>query len=279
MKKLLLMVSLFMTAFGWAQNNASSAGNMTAQGSSCTLQSNCVLLTLPSGAATVGVTLSGTFSATVQFEVSADTSNFVAANAVPQPSGAVVSSATGTGTWTIPVAGMAQIRARVSSFSSGTVTAFLQSSSAILGGLQASGAVIGNVGITNTPGTTDPCQNPSVIKSSAKISLSSTTAAAVVALASGKIVYVCGFMADIQGSATTVGTVQFEYGTQTTNPCDTGTTTLTPALPGNITANVPTVIPMPGGYTQFATTASQQLCAVATGTTISVQGYLTYVQQ
>jgi len=135
------------------------------------------------------------------------------------------------------------------------------------------------VSVANTAGSTDPCQNPAVLKSSAKIQLTTTTAAALVALASGKTVYVCGFAATIQGSATTVGTLQFEYGTQTTNPCDTGATTLTGAFAGNITANVPTAIESPGGYTLFSSAASNQLCAVATGTTISVQGYITYVQQ
>ena len=286
---LVLLFALFAASALFGQNYSSQTGVLTSSGSGCTLANNftpptnCTMLLLPANASTAVVTLSGTFSATVQFEISADNTNFVAANAAPQPSGAIVSSATGAGTWSIPVAGMTIVRARASSYASGQVNVFFQASTAVLAQqnvvLNAGGNSIGSVGITNTAGSTDPCQNPSVVKSSAKISLSSTTASQLVALASGKIVYVCGFSAVIQGSATTVGTLQFEYGTQTTNPCDTGATTLTPALPGNISPNVPTVIPMPGGYTQFATTASQQLCAVATGTTISVQGYVTYVQQ
>lgn len=136
------------------------------------------------------------------------------------------------------------------------------------------------ISVTNTAGTTDPCQNPSVLKSSAKITLTSTTAQELVTVSGATKIYVCGFAATIQGSATTVGTLQFEYGTKVTNGCDTGTTTLTDAFQGNIAANVPTYIVSPGGeHTQFATAASNELCAVATGTTISVKGFVTYVQQ
>lgn len=143
--------------------------------------------------------------------------------------------------------------------------------------LGAGSQAIGSVGITNSG---DPCQNPSVAKSSAKISLTSTTAQELVVVSGSTTIYVCGFSATIQGSATTVGTLQFEYGTKTTNGCDTGTTTLTDTFQGNITASIPTLITSAGGgFTQFKSAASNELCAVATGTTISVRGYLTFVQQ
>lgn len=135
------------------------------------------------------------------------------------------------------------------------------------------------VSISSTVGSTDPCQNPAVLKSSAKIQVTGTTAVVLVPLSAGKITYVCGWDATIQGSATTVGTVQLESGTQTTNPCDTGTTTLTGVYKGNITASVPTVVGRSGSGTIMATTAGQQFCAISTGTTIDVQGTLTFVQQ
>lgn len=137
----------------------------------------------------------------------------------------------------------------------------------------------GTTDINNVPGTTDPCQNPSVMKQSAKINVTSTTASLLVAVNGSKTTYVCGGVFTIQGSATTVGTLQFEYGTQTTNPCDTGTNTLTGTFAGNINANVPTVIPLGNGSLQLRTASAVQLCAVATGTTISIQGYITFVQQ
>ena len=132
----------------------------------------------------------------------------------------------------------------------------------------------------NAAGSTDPCQNPDQLKSSAKITLTSTTAQKVVAASGTTKVYVCGFSATIQGSATTVGTLQFETGTTVTNPCDTTTATLTDVFQGNITASVPTLVTSPGGgFTNFTGAASGDLCAVATGTTISVKGYITFVQQ
>lgn len=374
---------LRLAAFGliavsclFAQVQTVATGNITSSGSSCTeansttnASSNCVVINIPENTATEAITLSNTFSGTAQFEKSADYgATWVAANAQPVPSGAIVTSATGTGTWVINTEGMTKVRVRCSSYSSGTITVFGQSSTAQstsaiastgaaagqvqgptavgsadasttnpvqVGGLDPSnnvqklhldatgrtmvvGAVAvggngftlqnplptgcfgnptansnkggpvvcdanGNLTVTyraQVAGTDDPCKAPNVIPSSASFNLTSTTAATVVALSGGLKIYVCGYDATIQGSATTVGTLQFEYGTTTTNPCDTGTTTISGQYQGNITANVPTYLSRSGPGTIFTPTAtSNALCAVATGTTIKVTGTVTYVQQ
>src|SRR5207248_1946730 len=145
---------------------------------------NCVLLPLPSGAASANVVLSGTFSATVQFELSADGVTFVAANALPQPSGTAVSSATATGTWAIPLAGMTFLRARCSAFTSGTIGAYLQSS-------QAGAATVSLpafVPAVAQSGLLSP-QTPITASNTGAASAANTTLAA----AAGKTTYITGF--------------------------------------------------------------------------------------
>lgn len=65
--------------------------------------------------------LTGTFSATVNFEGTLDNSNWVALPVI-DTNGARQTTATATGIFWGPIAGMASIRARVSSYSSGSVT-------------------------------------------------------------------------------------------------------------------------------------------------------------
>ena len=248
-------------------------GTVTAASSSC-LSTNCISVQTGPQTGSAGVVVAGTISMTLQFEASADGGlTWVSAPATPQPTGINVTSTTATGTWIVPVAGMTNFRVRASAFSSGPAYVSINLSTMAPGNAAFSGF------LQNVVGATDPCQNPAVLKSSVKIQTSSTTAVQLVAPVASKVVYICGWEATIQGSATSVGTIQLEYGTQVTNPCDTGTATLTGALAGNISANVPTFVGRSGSGTIYATTASQQLCAVSTGTTISVQGDLTYVQQ
>jgi hypothetical protein len=84
-------------------------------------------------------------------------------------------------------------------------------------------------------------------------------------------IYVCGF--DFTAGAASTATL--EYGTQSTNPCDTGTTAITPAL--NVSATVPTVDHQP--YYAGITPApnGKQLC-VAIGGTGPASGIVYYTQ-
>ena len=132
-----------------------------------------------------------------------------------------------------------------------------------------------------TEGVADPCQEPSVAKSSVAISASSAATAKLVGAISGKAVYVCGFSLSIAPSATAADTAQFEYGTKVSSDCDTDATALTGTYGnGDLTsaAGVAT-ISNSGPGTIFATPASQEVCIVTAGTAVSVQGVLTYVQQ
>jgi hypothetical protein len=101
----------------------------------------------------------------------------------------------------------------------------------------------------------------------------STGTTQLLASSSGSVaqIYVCGF--DFTASAASTATL--EYGTQVTNPCDTGTTTVTPAL--NVSATVPTVDHQPfyAGITPVPN--GKQLC-VAIGGTGPASGIVYYTQ-
>jgi hypothetical protein len=72
----------------------------------------------------------------------------------------------------------------------------------------------------------DPCENPNIVKSSAVISVASASTVQVIALSSGKSIYVCGVS---DGSAGTTPSLVLLYGTGTN--CGTGGTALTGAIP------------------------------------------------
>lgn len=80
------------------------------------------------GQAQVAVQITGTWSATLQFEASVDGTNFFAVPAIVPSSAAVVTSAAANGQWLIPCGGYKQVRVRCSAFTSGTVVVSIQGS-------------------------------------------------------------------------------------------------------------------------------------------------------
>jgi hypothetical protein len=121
----------------------------------------------------------------------------------------------------------------------------------------------------------DPCSTSQKIV--IPITISTATTTQLLALSAGKAIYVCSGLLTIAGSATTAGSIVFEYGTGAS--CGTGTTTLTGAMAGSTTAGTPTVLPINGGGgSTLGTVAGQALCALSAGTTVSITGYITVVQ-
>lgn len=107
-------------------------GNINAQGTSC-VGASCAWQKLPPGAGTSSVTLSGIFSATLQFEISADNGNtWVAAS---------TASSTSTGVTTFSVAGYTDVRVRCSAYVSGVVSATIFSSTSSSSSSGAGGTV------------------------------------------------------------------------------------------------------------------------------------------
>jgi hypothetical protein len=98
-------------------------GNITLQASSCSGPgAGYVYLALPSNASAVAVTVSGTWSGTLQFVGSVNGSAWTSVNASPLPSGDSVTSTTANGTYTISPGGLTQVCVYASSYASGTAS-------------------------------------------------------------------------------------------------------------------------------------------------------------
>ena len=125
------------------------------------------------------------------------------------------------------------------------------------------------VTITNTV-TGDPCLNPQILKSSAAVNISGAAGTtSLVAVSGTTAVYVCSFQATVVGTSPTI---LFEYGTSTA--C-----TGTHALSGTMSIPTTSTVNIGWGGTIMVAPASNGLCLVAGGTTPSIQGIVSYVQQ
>ena len=81
---------------------------------------------------------------------------------------------------------------------------------------------------TTAASGSDPCQNPSLVKASAPIAITSATTTNLLSAVAGDYITVCKFQ--FYGSGTSP-TFEFEYGTTTSTACDTGATALTGTIP------------------------------------------------
>ena len=128
MRKLLLLLAL--AAISTAAQT--TQGNINAQSTDCTTTNSCVVVTLSSDAATAAVTVTGTFSATLKIEKSAD-------NGTTWTSAGTDVTSTGVTTYSIPA--MSHFRVRCSGYSSGTAVVKIRASPAI-----------NSAGFSGTPG-------------------------------------------------------------------------------------------------------------------------------
>jgi hypothetical protein len=152
-----------------------------------------------------------------------------------------------------------------------------RSSRQVLGGLVVAAAIIvlsvlmcrfAHAQVTGS----DFCQGQNPAKSSVAISITSSGAGEhqLVAAVANQAIQVCSFTYDLGGTSPTA---QFDYGTQTSTPCDTG-----PAvhLTGAMTN---TSKQLNGPLDYFTVPAGNQLCINLGGTTPTAVGVLTYVQK
>jgi hypothetical protein len=105
---------------------------------------------------------------------------------------------------------------------------------------------------------------------SAAINISSATAVALVSSGSSAGIYVTGWDAMAGGTVT----LTFEYGTQVTNPCDTGTVALTGAYPLTAQAGM---VRTGGVGVIYHIPAGDQFCAVASNTN-QISGSVSYTK-
>lgn len=149
MKKLLLCFSLLALAqFAGAQYLSLVQGTIQSSASSCQVQGGstaCVFLQVAPQTNSADITVAGTYSGTLQFEVSGDGgASWVSVNATPPSSTTAVTSTTSTGTWTASMAGHSFLRVRCSTYSSGVANVTLNPSQAVTastGGGSGSGTV------------------------------------------------------------------------------------------------------------------------------------------
>ncbi len=245
-------------------------GSVTSSGASCAVNAinitNCIILATPAQASTATITIGGTYSATLQFEVSPDygqTWVSAVAGAVPAASTSV-SSVTTVGVWQLNSSGFSHVRVRASAYTSGTALVSVNSG---LGGINAPLVI----------GTTDPCQNSSIAKSSAFANITTATTTALVPVSGATVVYVCGLVLNMTGT-TTPDTVIFQQGTGAA--CSGSPVALTSTFSSGVLTQGGTSVTYGSGSTIFKTAASNGLCAlttIATTPTIAVQ--ITYVQQ
>lgn len=257
------------------------AGSISAGASTCATTNACVQINLPVGTSSVSVNVTGTFSGTLNFEQSGDFGvTWVSANAIAQPSGSPATSTTTTGLFIASAGGPTAFRVRGSSgWSSGSATVTLTATSGMGPGSQGT-----TVGIANVAGSTDPCANPSVLKSHVFANITTATTTSLVALSGSTAIYVCGI--DVQlDSITTGDTIKFVSGTgsacATPAGCNSGTCTATYSNAASTTVTTSENFKLGfGAGTYLSAGSGNGFCATTTvGTSPTIAVDVTYVQQ
>jgi len=133
MKRLWLLAAFLAFLIPTGAQQVPATANLTAQDSgACTTANACLSVNIPKDGASSVIQLSGTWTATVQFEAStgagANGSPFTAITGTPVGGTGAVSSATANGAWRFNVSSVYVIRVRVASFSGGTVQAAITAS-------------------------------------------------------------------------------------------------------------------------------------------------------
>ena len=128
------------------------------------------------------------------------------------------------------------------------------------------------------PISADPCQNPSVAKSSAVISAVTNTLTEAVALTASKSIYICDLSTSLTGTTANETSFQLVSGTTTTFPCDTDQSSVTGLHKANSQAAGGTFHEGYGG-TLWKAASGKALCTKTTGTNSVVTGTVTYVKQ
>lgn len=126
------------------------------------------------------------------------------------------------------------------------------------------------IGPAHAQSTGGPANNPACNKTALFSGVAVATK--LVSNATGKAIFLCGWHITNTAAA---GTFQFTSGTQTTNPCDTGSANVTPTF--NVTSSAPSADHLQGSQTQIGTTTTPvDLCVTPSVNTIS--GMIWYSQ-
>jgi hypothetical protein len=252
MKKLLFLASLILgLGISAHAQGQITAATTTAGCSQSSPSAGAVDLAFIAGTGSMGVSVTGTWTATLQLQVSTDHGKTWTAAATPF---------TTNQQSIISVAGYSDVCVFASAYTSGTaIVTFSPSTSPSLA--SSSG---------------DPCANPNIVKSSAFANITTATTTALVAVSGTTSVYVCYVIVELN-STVSASTVLFEQGTGAA--CAGAPTALT-ATYANSTTNLNTVIPIGNGAaTAIKTSAANGFCAVSTvGTTPTTPVTIIFVQ-
>ena len=151
MRKLFLFLgSLLLYAMpAWGAQNISTGGT------DCTTATNCAVQSVQVDSGSAGFVITGTWSGTLNFEVSADGTNFTAVSAFPPNSSTGVTTTSANGTWRSGVSGMITFRVRASAGFTGTAVVTIQISRATTSAAIPGGST-GPAGPTGPTGATGP---------------------------------------------------------------------------------------------------------------------------
>lgn len=133
MKKLLLLLafSLLYALPSWSQGYTNGSITAVDTSATCSTSGGFVSVNVLQNSSSVAFTVSGTFSATLQFVGTVDGTSWVAVNAFPPNSTTAVTSTTSGGTWKADVANFSQFCVRASAYVSGAATVGMRNSSGV----------------------------------------------------------------------------------------------------------------------------------------------------
>ncbi len=241
------------------QSQAAASATATLQNAATATGNGTVLNVL--GMSTVAVTITGITTATITFEVSEDGTNWASVNAIQSGTNTVATTATSNGDYVASCAGFQSFRARISAYTSGTITATAHAvpgqnePRVVNANIVAGTAAIGSVKLLDTGGSNVGAISaagalltaPSLFYPAAATALTAdsgnqanASAAATLAGVSAKTTYITGFACTASG-ATAASVV-----TVTVAGVITGTLHYTFVAPAGVTAQAtPLVVQFP----------------------------------
>lgn len=148
MKRLLfLLVLAVLPVSGFA-----ASAIITTNGSDCSVSTRCLVVSLPQDKGGATLTLSGTWTGTMQFEATGDGGiTWSSVNVLPLNSTTAVTSSTSNGTWQVNMSGFTGIRIRSSASMTGSAVATITPSAASFAQRVTGGS--GGIGNANYTGT------------------------------------------------------------------------------------------------------------------------------
>jgi hypothetical protein len=239
-----------------------TTGNLTAASASCSVIQDTAHVVFPAyqGTSQVSIQVTGFGSATLQLEFSPDngTTCYTLPTTNVNTGANGITSITANAYLVAPNFAFTHIIVRASAYTSGTIAVAIRAF-----------AVPNLLTVNSLALTADPCGNPNIVKSVIAV----TATGQQVALVAGQNIYVCGFAASMGGTGPTA---QFQIGTGAN--CGTGTAStsgaLAPAPNGTML-----VLGYGGTYISKTASAGQAWCVTLAGTSPTIAGTMSYVQQ